>query len=73
VPNWSISRNYKEKWNSTKISVTTGMNMTSGGSVQRSLTSGPKGWQAGRPHFAASHGFASRARSPGGGNKESEA
>jgi hypothetical protein len=37
-------------------------------------------WVAGRPnsladwpHFAASRGFASRAHSPGGGNKESEA
>jgi hypothetical protein len=28
---------------------------------------------AGQPHFVASHGFASQARSPGGGNKESEA
>jgi hypothetical protein len=25
VPNWSISRNYKNIWNSTKDSVTTGM------------------------------------------------
>jgi hypothetical protein len=25
VPNWSISRNYKKNWNSTKISVTPGM------------------------------------------------
>jgi hypothetical protein len=47
VPNWSISRIYKENWNSTKISVTTGMKLTRGGSVQRPLTSGPRGWPAG--------------------------
>jgi hypothetical protein len=28
VPNWSISRNYKDIWNSTKYSVTTGMFVT---------------------------------------------
>jgi hypothetical protein len=28
VPNWSISRNYKNIWNSTKDSVTTGMFVT---------------------------------------------
>jgi hypothetical protein len=47
VPNWSISRNYKENWNSTKISITSGIHLTCGGSVQRSLTSGPRGWPAG--------------------------
>jgi hypothetical protein len=46
VPNWSISRNYKEICNSTKISVTPGVRLTQGGSVQRPLTSGPRG---GRP------------------------
>jgi hypothetical protein len=44
VPNWSISRNYKEIWNSTKISVTPGVYLTQGGSVQRPLTNGPRGW-----------------------------
>jgi hypothetical protein len=44
VPNWSISRNYKENWNSTKISVTPRIHLTQGGSVQRPLTSGPRGW-----------------------------
>jgi hypothetical protein len=44
VPNWSISRNYKENWNSTKISVTPGMYLTRGASVQMPLTSGPRGW-----------------------------
>jgi hypothetical protein len=43
--------------------------------VQRPLTSGPGGGGgvAGQPHFAASHEFASWARSRGGGNMESEA
>jgi hypothetical protein len=44
VPNWSISRNYKENWNSTKIIITPGMHLTPGGNVQRPLTSGPMGW-----------------------------
>jgi hypothetical protein len=43
VLNWSISRNYKEIWNSNKIGVTAGMYLTQAGSVQRSLTSGPRG------------------------------
>jgi hypothetical protein len=47
VPNWSISKNYKEIWNSTKISVTLEVYLTRGGNVQRLLTSGPKGWPAG--------------------------
>jgi hypothetical protein len=46
VPNWSISSNYKENWNSTKISVSPGMHLTRGGGVQRALTSGPRGWPA---------------------------
>jgi hypothetical protein len=44
VPNWSVSRNYKEIWNSTKISVTPGVYLTGGGSLQGMLTSGPRGW-----------------------------
>jgi hypothetical protein len=47
VPNWSISRNYKEIWNFTKISVTPRVYLTRGGNVQRPLTSGPRGWPAG--------------------------
>jgi hypothetical protein len=46
VLNWSISRNYKDIWNGTKISVTPGMYLTRGRSVQRPLTSGPRGWSA---------------------------
>jgi hypothetical protein len=45
VLNWSISINYKEIWNTTNTSVTLGMYLTQGGSVQRPLTSGPRGWQ----------------------------
>jgi hypothetical protein len=45
---WSISRNYEDIWNSTKISVTSGMYLTQGGSVQRPLTGVPKGWPAGQ-------------------------
>jgi hypothetical protein len=44
VPNWNISKNYKEIWNSTKISVTPVVYLTRGGSVERPLTSGPRGW-----------------------------
>jgi hypothetical protein len=46
VPNCSISKNYKEIWNSIKISVTPGEYLTRGGSVQRSLTSRPREWPA---------------------------
>jgi hypothetical protein len=46
VLNCSISRNPKEIWNPTKISATPGMYQTRGGSVQRPLTSGPRGWPA---------------------------
>jgi hypothetical protein len=35
-----------EIWNSTKINVTQGMYLTRGGSVQRPLTYGPRGWLA---------------------------
>jgi hypothetical protein len=48
VLNWSISRNHKEILNSTKISVTPGMYVTQGDSVQRPLTSGPRGWPTGQ-------------------------
>jgi hypothetical protein len=48
VLNWSISRNHKEIWNSTKICVTSGMYVTQGDSVQRPLTSGPMGWPTGQ-------------------------
>jgi hypothetical protein len=43
VLNWSISRNHKKIWNTAKISVTPEMYMTREDSVQRSLTSGPRG------------------------------
>jgi hypothetical protein len=46
VSNWSILKNYKKNWNSTKISVTSGMHLTREGSMQRPLTSRPSG---GRP------------------------
>jgi hypothetical protein len=49
------------------------MHLTQGGSMQRPLASGPRGWMVGWPHFTASRGSGSWARSPGGGNKESEA
>jgi hypothetical protein len=48
VLNWSISRNYKKISNSTKISVTPGMYLTRGGSVQKPLSSGPRGWPTGQ-------------------------
>jgi hypothetical protein len=48
VPNWSISTNYKEMWNFTKISVTLGMHLTRGGRVQRPLICGPNEWTAGQ-------------------------
>jgi hypothetical protein len=47
VLNWSISRNYKEILNSTKISVNLGVHLTQGGSVQKPLASGPHGWSVG--------------------------
>jgi hypothetical protein len=49
------------------------MHLTRGGNVERQLTSGPRGWTVGHPHFLASRGLASWARSLGGGNKESKA
>jgi hypothetical protein len=36
-----------EIWNSTKILVTLGVYLTRGGSLQRLLTSGPRGWPTG--------------------------
>jgi hypothetical protein len=53
VPNWNISRNYKEIQNSTKISVTPGVYLTRGGSVQMSLTSGTRGWPTSRTPWLA--------------------
>jgi hypothetical protein len=35
-------------WNSTKISVTPGVYLTRGSSVQRPLTIGPRGWLTGQ-------------------------
>jgi hypothetical protein len=61
VPIWSILRNYKKNWNSTKISVTTGMHLIRGGSVQRPLISGPTWWPAGptlQPLTGLLHGHA---------------
>jgi hypothetical protein len=51
VPNWTISRNYKEIWNSTKISVTPGKHLTQV-RVQRPLMYGPSGWLAGQTPWA---------------------
>jgi hypothetical protein len=48
VPNWSISRNYKEIRSSTKICVTPGIHLTREGHVQRPLTCGPSGWPIGQ-------------------------
>jgi hypothetical protein len=48
VLNWSISRNHKDIWNSTKVSVTPEIYVTRGDSVQRALTSGPRVWPAGQ-------------------------
>jgi hypothetical protein len=53
VPNWSISRNYKEILNFTKIILIPGVYLTRGGSVQRPLTSGPRGWSAGETQWPA--------------------
>jgi hypothetical protein len=53
VPNWSISRNYKEMWNSTKLSVTPGMHLTWRGHVQRPLACGPSGWPTGQTPWPA--------------------
>jgi hypothetical protein len=41
-------RDTDENWNSTKISVTLGMYLTRGSSVQRLLASGPRGWPFGQ-------------------------
>jgi hypothetical protein len=53
VPTCSIFRNYKENWNSTKISVTTAMHLTRRGSVQSPLTSGLRGWAGGQTPWPA--------------------
>jgi hypothetical protein len=58
VPNWSISRNYKSIWNSTKDSVTTGMFVTRrpcGAKPQVKGAQGPAkrlNPMAGPPHFS---------------------
>jgi hypothetical protein len=57
VLNSSISRTYKEIWNSTKISVTPGMYLTRGGSVRRPLTSGPRGVRPARFYVGLACGF----------------
>jgi hypothetical protein len=54
VPNWSISKNYKEIRNSTKISVTTRIHLTQGGHVQRPLTCGSSGLLASQTPWPAS-------------------
>jgi hypothetical protein len=57
VLNWSISRNYKDIWNPTKYSVTTGMFVTRrprGAKPQVKGTQGPASRpnpMAGQPHF----------------------
>jgi hypothetical protein len=48
VPNYSISKNYKEIKNFTKISVTLKIHLRRGGHVQTPLTCGPSGWLAGQ-------------------------
>jgi hypothetical protein len=53
VPNWRISRNYKENWKFTKLSVTTGIHLTRGGSVQSPLTSGSRRWLFGQTPWLA--------------------
>jgi hypothetical protein len=53
VPNYSISRNYKKMWNSTKISITLGMHLTRGSCVQKPLTCGPSGRPAGQTPWPA--------------------
>jgi hypothetical protein len=50
VPNWSISRNYKNIWNSTKDSVTTGMFVTPRPRGAKPQVKGAQG-SAGRPYF----------------------
>jgi hypothetical protein len=54
VSNWSISWNYKEIRNSTKISVTLGIHLAHGGRVQRPLMCGTSGWLAGQTPWLAS-------------------
>jgi hypothetical protein len=57
MPNWSISKNYKNIWNSTKDSVTTGMFATRRPRGAKPLVKGAQGPigrpnpLAGWPHF----------------------
>jgi hypothetical protein len=51
VPNWSISINYKNIWNSTKNSVTTQMFVTRRLRGANPHVKGFKGRPAGRPDF----------------------
>jgi hypothetical protein len=57
VPNWRISRNYKNIWNSTKDSVTTGMFVTLRPRGAKPQVKGAQGLagrpnpMAGQPHF----------------------
>jgi hypothetical protein len=57
VPNWSNLRNYKNIWNSTKDSVSTGMFVTCGPRGANPQAKGAQGSagrpnpMAGRPHF----------------------
>jgi hypothetical protein len=53
VPNWSISRNYKNIWNSTKDSVTTGMFVTHRSRGAKPQVKGAQG-SAGQPNPIAS-------------------
>jgi hypothetical protein len=75
VLNWSISRNHKEIWNSTKIKVTPGTYLTRRGSVQRLLTNGLRGWPDGQllcrfgPRL---HGHESTQEGEGYGDGESQ-
>jgi hypothetical protein len=50
VPNWSISRNYKNMWNSTEDGVTTGMFVTHKPCGAKPQVEGAQR-QAGRPHI----------------------
>jgi hypothetical protein len=52
VPNWSISRNYKNIWNSTKDSVTKGMLVTRRPRGAKPQVKGAQGL-AGQPHFVS--------------------
>jgi hypothetical protein len=78
VPNWSVSRNYKENWNSTNISHPRNAPDTRRQCAKATIkwaqrAAGRPNSLAGQPNFVASHGLASWARFPGSGNKESKA